>query len=392
MIDVPLFKVYMSPRANHRVSRVLGSGYVGQGPMVDAFERELGKFLKTLPNDPLTVSSGTHALDLAYHLIGLGPGDKVITTPLTCTATSTPLVNRGVRLIWADLDENGNLDPVSVEEAYTEHPDAKAVVAVDWAGTLCDYLGLRMAVRGEIPIVQDAAHAFGALEKGSPFLATDRRGDYVAFSFQAIKHLTTVDGGALVVPQDQYPRAKLLRWYGLDRESSASFRCAQMVEEAGYKYHMNDVAASIGLANIQNIEGIINAHRSNAEYLNRGFYGLSLRDNGVEAIPYDEGSSYWLYTLLVEDREDFTAFMAKRKISVSPAHNRIDRMPCFRRATVEPEIERPRAEHFTARHICIPVGWWLDGDSRARVRAAVIEYGDQKYRERQEATDEGGEE
>lgn len=388
-MTIPLFKVYMSSGATSRVSQVLQSGYIGQGPRVAEFEELLDDYLETsIPS--LTTSSGTAALDLAYHLVGLGPGDKVITTPLTCTATATPLVQRGARLIFADLDEtSGNILPSSVARIYESHPDAKLIVAVDWGGTLCDYRGLRDAVHNEIPIVQDAAHAFGAESDGWPFLRADNHGgpcpalaDFVAFSFQAIKHLTTGDGGCLVCPdRETYERAKLLRWYGLDRESSDSYRCAQMVEEAGYKYHLNDIAASIGIANMAAVTSLLDLSRRNATYYAQGFHDLALDRHGVQALPHSQGSSYWLYTLLVEDRQGFVDFMAHRKITVSPVHNRIDQMPCFDRVRVDGAPPTPAAEGFMARHVCIPGGWWLTDDERDKVRCAVLDYAESGGRE-----------
>src|SRR5439155_15332209 len=91
-------------------------------------------------------------------------------------------------------------------------------------------------------------------------------GDYVCWSFQAIKHLTTGDGGALLPPAEQLERGRLLRWYGLDRRSTESFRCCQNIREAGYKYHMNDIAASIGLENLPHAERLVSIHRSNAAW------------------------------------------------------------------------------------------------------------------------------
>lgn len=338
---IPLFKVAMSPEAVGAVGDVLLSGYIGQGPMVERFEAALATLLD-LPAPPLTVSSGTAALDLALHLIGVGPGDEVITTPVTCTATNSPIVTRGARPVWADVHPfTGLIDAEDVARKIT--PRTRAVMAVDWGGALCDYAALR---RLGLPVIQDAAHS----------LTAGIGGDYVCWSFQAIKHLTCGDGGALWTPAADLERARLLRWYGLDRRSKADFRCEQNIQEVGYKAHMNDVAAAIGLANIGQTPGLIAKHRENAAWY-----------NSVLGMPRDAASAWWLYTLLVEDRAGFTRHMAERGVAVSPVHARNDTHDAFR----FPNGPLPGVDYFASRNVAIPVGWWLTPAERNQIVEAV---------------------
>ena len=127
----------------------------------------------------------------------------------------------------------------------------------------------------------------------------------MCFSFQAIKHLTTVDGGALVCRYtDAYKRGKLFRWYGIDRESERRyFRCEEDVREWGYKFHMNDVAATIGLHQLNFIEDILQRHRENAGYYRMRFGKLE----GLSLLKYasDREGSYWLFTVRVPERAHF---------------------------------------------------------------------------------------
>lgn len=338
---IPLFKVAMSPEAPARVAAVLESGYIGQGAMVDVFEDALMQLLGT-PGPPLTTNSCTSAIDLALHLIGVGPGDEVITTPVTCTATNSPIVTRGARPVWADVDPlTGLIDPSDVARKITRK--TKAIMAVDWGGALCDYDALD--IHG-LPIIQDAAHS----------LTAGIGGDYVCWSFQAIKHLTSGDGGALWCPPSKLERARLLRWYGLDRRSKADFRCEQNISEVGYKYHMNDIAAAIGLANIGATRGLIAKHQVNAAW-----YMGAL---GVEGNPQ---SAWWLYTLLVDDRQGFITHMADRGIACSPVHARNDTHTAFH----FPNGPLPGVDHFASRNVAIPVGWWLSEADRAHIVEAV---------------------
>jgi dTDP-4-amino-4,6-dideoxygalactose transaminase len=358
------------------------------------------------PHDVLSMNSCTSALDLALHLCGVGgvatqergmlttKADTVISTPMTCSATNSPIVTRGGAILWADVDPlTGLIDPQSVADIATwlwedQNIMPSAIMAVDWGGHLADYPALRqIVIEGEsIPIIQDAAHSFGAtVDSGVPFLDTTMteeiwRGHFTCFSFQAIKHLTTGDGGALVCPSTEMTeRARLLRWYGLDRRGTQSYRCEQDIAEVGYKYHMNDIAAMIGCTNLEYVEATIDHHRANANY-----YGEALRDlTGVVLPPClttgrrtELDATWWLFTLIVSDRDSFIAHLRERGIEASPVHARNDHHTAFRKAEAEfhdeiPFKQRPGVDFFAAHEVAIPVGWWLAPDERDHVVEAV---------------------
>lgn len=356
---IPMFRVLMADAAKDAVAEVLQSGYIGQGPVVDEFEREFAQAVKS-SIVPLTTNSCTSALDLALHLCGVGHGDAVVTTPQTCTATNGVIVNRGAAPVWADVDPiTGLIDPQSVGKLVEAHR-ITAIMAVDWAGRSCDYTALK---KFGLPVIQDAAHV-------GPSALWQEHGDYVAWSFQAIKFLTTGDGGALLVPPGEYQRAKLLRWYGLDRESGQSFRCAQDIKEVGYKYHMNDIAAAIGLANLEPARIALRTQRSRAARYCREFRGL----DRVVVPDFDQRCSYWLFTILVENRDDFTEFMRERGIETSQVHARNDKHTAFRLVAPQSAGELPGLETFDGFQVSIPVGWWLSSDEEALIVGAVKEW------------------
>lgn len=354
---IPLFKVAMDPDVYADVKETLASGYIGEGPRVKEFERILGDYLG---GKILAVNSCTSALDMAYHLIGLGQGDVVISTPMTCLATNMPLALRGCDILWADVDPiTGNIDPKSVGYLVESRSIIKAIVCTNWAGRTCDYDAIRRVARG-IPIVEDAAHSFGA---GYYDISSMHGGDYRAWSFQAIKHLTTGDGGALLVPPDQYERAKRLRWYGLDREDSASMRCLQQASEPGFKYQMNDIAASIGLANFTLAIRNVGRARDNARY-----YDQNLVDQ--TKAPFDPNCSYWLYTILVDDPAEFEEYMLGVGIQVSQVHTRNDAQECM------PNLygSLDGLDVFQSHMVSIPVGWWLTEANLEKITEAVNFY------------------
>lgn len=396
---VDLFRPFVASEAAVAVANVLkpkilnhGRVYIGQGAVVDSFEAALRMILGAR-TDVISVNSCTSALDLALHLCGINvedaigppeaPSGVVVSTPMTCTATNGVIVNRGAKIVWADIDpRTGLISPSSVAERMDLVNDKygympQAVISVDWGGHLCDYETLGAAVRmRNAALIQDAAHSFGTTRNGRPFMAEGYCGDFVCFSFQAIKALTTGDGGALVCPPTETERARLLRWYGLDRRSSQDFRCAQEIHEVGYKYHMNDISAAIGSANLPHVPRLIEKQRSVAN-----FYGATLHGLKGVLLPVpvadpdfmDVDSSWWLFTLLVSDRDDFIAFMKERGIDASPVHARNDKHPAFQRATLF-DLPLPGVDFFAAHEVAIPCGWWLSEDDRNRVAFAVQDW------------------
>lgn len=364
---IALFKVFMPEEAVQASAEVLRSGYIGQGPRVDLFEEKL----KAWFSSPylLTLNSGTSALHLALRLAGVGPGDEVISTPMTCMATNVPILANGARIVWADIDQaTGNICSKSVKEKIG--PKTKAIICVDWAGYPCDLDELQsLADQHGIKLIQDAAHGFGSQYKGK---FVGGIADFTCFSFQAIKHLTTVDGGLLVCKNEHaYQRGKLLRWFGINRDGvRKDFRCEEDVLEYGYKFHMNDVSAAIGLAQLNHVGSVLQAHRSNAQFYHERLAGLF--SQGLELLNYqpDRLSSYWLYTIKVKNLRAFIEAMKSKGIIVSQVHARNDHHTVFK----EFKTDLPGVDAFVQKQVSIPVGWWITPQEREYIAETIIEY------------------
>lgn len=362
---IPLFKVHMPPSVMKPLEEVLLSGYIGQGPKVDQFEKALVPWVGN-PN-ALTVNSGTSALHLAMKLCGVTHGTSIITSPQTCTASNMPALERGADLIWADIDPwTGNIDPLDVERKITSN--TKAILPIHWGGYSCDMDELRaIGAKYGIPIVEDAAHAFGASYKGKP---VGSGSDFVCFSFQAIKTLTTVDGGLLACKSsDAYRRGKLLRWFGIDRETSRTdLRCEENIFEHGGKWHQNDVAAVIGLEQLKYVDKLIARARATAAFYQEQLKGIK----GVRLLNYktDRLSSYWLFTIRVRDRDGFQAFMGQRGVMVSRVHVRND----IHSAYAKYKRNLPGVDEFDREQVSIPVGWWVTDEDRERIVKSIQDW------------------
>lgn len=168
------------------------------------------------------------------------------------------------------------------------------------------------------------------------------------------------------MPERQYERGRLLRWHGLDRLSKADFRCEQDITEVGYRYHMTDDMAAVGLANMPHAAAIVAKHRANAAWYSEALQGAP----GILLPPNDPAASWWLYCLLVDDRASLIEHLAKRSIAASPVHRRNDTHPAF----FYPSGPLPGVDAFAEHEVAIPVGWWVGEKDRARVAASVLEW------------------
>jgi len=369
-----LFKVFMSEDVLKPVNDVLMSGYIGQGPKVEEFEGVLRNHV----GNPhiVTLNSATSALHLAAFLAkqpdpeinwpGIDDGDEVLTTALTCTATNWPMLANNMRLKWVDADpETCNMDLDDLEAKITEK--TKLILFVHWGGYpvdldrvkgIVDRAEERFGFRPQV--IEDCAHAWGTRYKGE---LLGNHGNMACFSLQAIKHFTTVDGGFLTLPsQKLHHRSKLLRWYGIDRDApSDDFRCEADITEWGFKFHMNDVCATIGIHNYPHMERLVQGFKDNSAW-----YDQALADvDGVTNMKRDDWaeSASWIHTIKVERRDDFMRHMESCNIMTSRVHERNDKHTCVS----EFAAPLPQLDKLVSEMICIPNGWWISPEDREYV-------------------------
>lgn len=363
---IPLFKIHTPLNIGAVLERdVFDLGVLTEGVWADKFENEMSAWSGSDKN--VLVNSCTAALTLAYKMAGVGPGTEVISTPMTCMATNEPIDTLGGTIVWADIDPTtGNIDPNDIEQLVTDK--TVAISAVHWAGTPYQMKDVHdIALRHGLYVIDDAAHAIGATYRDSR-IGDGTYSDFTCFSFQAIKHLTTGDGGMLTCRSDtDADRARKLRWFGLSRNYDGP-KWEQDIVESGYKFHMNNINARIGLAQLPHLSQIVSQHRKhaaeyNAHINNRFVQKLQVFDDAV--------SSYWIYTLLVEDRDMFKRHMDQHGIDVDVVHMRNDRYSVFQKFN---RRTLPGCDDFCARMINIPVGWWLSDHDVKRVIDAVNSY------------------
>jgi dTDP-4-amino-4,6-dideoxygalactose transaminase len=366
---IPLFKVFMSENAGPEVTKVLNSGYIGQGEKVEEFESVLRDFLGR--DYVVTLNSGTSGLHLALNLLkpkrgnwpGINDGDEVLATSLTCTASNFPILANNLKIKWVDIDATTlNMDLDDLMRKIT--PKTKVIMLVHWGGYPNDLDKVKeiqnrcYELYGFKPaVIEDGAHSFGSKYKGKNL---GNHGNIVMYSLQAIKHITSIDGGLLVLPYNElYDRAKLQRWYGIDRNSNRKdFRCEADIEEWGFKFHMNDVCATVGIENLKFADKIISSHKKNADY-----YDNNLSDiNGLTTLTRHPGheSAFWIYSMLVENRDGFYKWMKECKIVASQVHERNDKHTCIK----DYKSPLPTLDKTIGKVVSIPVGWWVNNEQR----------------------------
>jgi len=341
------FDVGISAKARRNVMECLDSGFISEGERVKEFEAALASL--GLGN-PVAVNSGTSALHIALQAAGAGPGDEVIIPAQTSVATGMAVLMAGAEPVFADIDPGtGNISPDSVRRMVTGR--TRAVIPVHWAGYPCEMDELaEIASESGLFVLEDAAHALGAKYKGRPVGSLSR---FTAFSFQAIKHCTTGDGGAVCCTDEaDSDLVRELRWFGIDRRRSEPSVLGERqfdITRVGYKYHMNDFAASMGLGNLEELpRSLAWRRRIGASYM-KGLSGvpgvtlLECRNPGEHA--------FWLFSMLVEDREGFIRMMKDEGIPVSVVHQGIQKYSVFGGCRGEFEGQRV----FDERHIALPV-------------------------------------
>ncbi|MDP3986630.1 MAG: aminotransferase class V-fold PLP-dependent enzyme, partial [Nanoarchaeota archaeon] len=258
----------------------------------------------------------TSSLELAYHLIGLKEGDEAIVPVLNCTAGQMGLLRRGVKIVFADIEkETLNMDPRDMENKISGK--TRAIVVVHLGGIEANPEILEIAKRHNIPVIVDAAQHHEPKELD---------GDYICYSFQAIKHITTADGGMLCLKEKGvYDRAKLLRWFGIDRElkerkNYQAWERREMtfdIEEAGFKYQPTDIDACFGLAALPDLERVIEYRKMLVEIYEKKLLGIK----GVDIIA---GGSCWLMGILVEERDELAEFLKESGVENNLVHLRND--------------------------------------------------------------------
>ena len=344
-----LFYPFVSKSTQAQMRKVLSGRWIGQGPLVDKFEIEFKKkFAKN--SNCLATGSGTDALHLSYLLAGIKKDDEVIAPVFTCTATNIPLLYIGAKIRFADIDpETMNISVASVKKLISKK--TKAIVCVHYGGLPCDMDELQeLANKHKIPIIEDAAHALGATYKNKPIGSIS---DFTMFSFQAIKHITTGDGGMLCMKDKKLiKKAKRIRWFGIDREGKQKGIWENDIYEIGYKYQMTDLGACLGINNLKEFSKVLNHRKKIFEiYLNE----LSPNPN-IYCVNKDDGlrtHAAWLFTIISEKKDKIQTILRNKRIETNQVHFRNDKYSIFKNYVKN--VKFPNMDYAENKYLVLPI-------------------------------------
>ncbi len=330
MRNVPFYRPAIGPEEEREVIDTLRSGWITTGPKAKRFEREFAEYVGA--KHALAVAHCTGALHLALWALGIGPGDEVITTPFTFTATAEVMGYLGARPVFVDIDPGTfNINPARIEEALEsgKHQRVRAMLPVHFAGHPCDMdRMLKIARQYDLRIIEDAAHAAGAARylDGRGMTRIGTIGDLTCFSFYATKHITTAEGG-MVTTGDRALAEKIAvaSLHGMNRDAwkryDKSGSWFYEIHEMGFKYNLSDVHAAIGLAQLKRADEFMRRRAAIARA-----YSEALRADDALQVPYVEPGvehAWHLYVLRLRPerlrvgRNQFVELLRDRGIGTS---------------------------------------------------------------------------
>lgn len=367
MTSIPVFRPAVGDDEWQAVKTCFETGWMGLGPKTAEFEQAFADTIGV----PYVIglNSCTSALDLAFKILQLDAGE-VITPSLTFVSTNHAILYNGCTPVFGDVRRDTlNLDPADVRRKIT--PQTRAIMVMHYGGHPCDMDEFcAIADEHNLLLIEDCAHAAGATFNGQQ---VGTFGDAGCFSFHAVKNVAMGEGGALVVrSEEQYERAMRLRWCGIskstwERASGKSYSWQYDVQEIGYKYHLSDIAAAIGLVQLRKAE----EHRLRRKAI-WAAYNEAFADLPVEPLAIAPGvnSTYLIYVLKTERRDDLIDFLAARQIGTSVHYYPNHRFELYRlyRADI------PVTEALSEQIVTLPCYPSLTDDQIATVVAGVRDF------------------
>ncbi len=310
---IPLFRPWVGKEEVEAVAEVINSGWLGMGPKTQEFEEKFAKYVGS--DYAVALNSGTAALDLAVKGLGIKSGE-ILVPSLTFPAPSNAALYNNAKPVFVDVDEDTNC--MSIEDAKRKlTKDTKAMIPVHYGGHPCELDELVEFARSKkIALIEDAAHASGAEYKGRKIGSI---GDITCFSFHPVKNIATGDGGMITTNDEKvYGKVKKLRWFSInkstfERAEGKSYSWYYEIDDLGYKYHMNDITAAIGLVQLKKVDKGNELRRKIVKRYMKEFSGLEWVKLPVEK-SYVK-SSWHMFAPKVKNRDGLIGHLSKADIA-----------------------------------------------------------------------------
>lgn len=385
----------MSDLEAQAVFEVIRSGWITTGPRTKEFERKIADYCRT--SRAVCLNSATASMEMALRLLGVGPGDEVITTAYTYTASASVVCHVGAKLVMVDTaPESFEMDYNQLERAITER--TKVIIAVDLAGIMCDYDRIFSIVEkkralfsangelqralGRVAVLADAAHAFGAQRKGK---MSGEVADFTAFSFHAVKNLTTAEGGALtwrdvegIDNELMYKQLQLFSLHGQSKDALAKTQLGAWeydIVSPSYKCNMTDIMAAIGLVQFDRYPQLLARRREMIEYYNKALEGQKVKVlNHFDADHISNGHLYLVRLVgkSTEQRNEVITKMAERGIACNVHFKPLPMMTAYRNLGFDIK-DYPNAYQQYANEITLPLHTRLTDEELTYVMENFLE-------------------
>lgn len=401
--NIPFSPPDISEAEINEVIDTLRSGWITTGPKTKQFEREIAEFCHT--ERAVCLNSSTASMEMTLHLFGIGPGDEVITTAYTYTATASAICHTGAVPVLVDVAKDSyEMDYAALERAIT--PKTKAIVPVDIAGVMCDYdriLNIAEKAKemftagenkyqkalGRILVMADSAHGFGAKRQGK---MSGEMADFTTFSFHAVKNLTTAEGGAVtwkeipgVDSEEIYKEYMLLSLHGQSKDALAKTKLGAWEYDIlypAYKCNMTDIMASLGLAQMKRYPGLLERRREIIGMYEKGLEKINQKKGTcylTSLTHYDETviSSGHLFLMRVqgageEERNAIIEKMAEKGVAVNVHYKPLPLLTAYRNMGFSIE-DYPNSYKMFENEISLPLHTGLSDEDVAYVLQSLCE-------------------
>ncbi|KAA9013828.1 DegT/DnrJ/EryC1/StrS family aminotransferase [Niallia endozanthoxylica] len=400
MIDSKVRNIPFSPpditdAEIEEVIKAMKSGWITTGPRTKEFEKRIAEYVGT--NKAVCLNSATAAMELTLRILGVGPGDEVITSAYTYTASASVIDHVGAKIVLVDTaPDSFEMDYAKLADAITEK--TKSIIAVDIAGKMCDYETIYEIVESKkelfkannelqkvfdrVIVMTDAAHAFGAKRKGEQ---CGQVADFTCFSFHAVKNLTTAEGGAVVWRNDQgiddewlYKQYMLYSLHGQSKDALAKTQKGAWeydIVYPAYKCNMTDIMASIGLIQLDRYEGLLERRREIIE-----MYDKALLPIGIQSLQHygrDFSSSGHLYLARItgfgeEERNEVIVKMAEAGVACNVHYKPLPMFTAYRNLGFDIR-DYPNAFKMYRNEITLPLHTLMSDEDVEYVCKNVIE-------------------
>lgn len=357
MNNIPYGRQWIDEDDISAVAKVLQSDWLTQGPDIEEFEREIAEYVGA--KYAVAFSSGTSALHGAMFAAGIGPGDEIITSPITFVATSNSAIYLGARPRFVDIDlKTYCIDTAKIEEAIT--PNTKVIAPVDLAGYPVNIETImEIARRHNVVVVEDSAHALGAKRNGK-MVGTEA--DMSLFSFHPVKHITTGEGGAITTDNEEfYKKMKIFVTHGITKDPALLQRndgpWYYEMQELGFNYRLTDFQCALGLSQLKKIESFLDRRNEIASMYDEAFKDVKGLVIPPKPEQYSSRHAYHLYPILLTrtDRKEAYIKLREKGIFAQVHYIPVHLQPYYRNNYGFKKGDYPNAEYYYEHELSIPM-------------------------------------